>query len=54
MEAQAEPTLKELEKEMKATHKKYSIKFKLKVIELIHLNLSYHYISKRIGIDGKF
>jgi hypothetical protein len=39
---------------MKATtHKKSTIDFKLKVIELIHLNLSYHYISKRLGIDRK-
>ena len=53
MEAQAEPKLKELEKEMIITHKKYSIKLNLKVIELIYLNLSYHYNSKRSGIGRK-
>ena len=53
MKAQVEPTLKELEKEVKTTHKKYSIEFKLKIINLIYLNLSYHYISKWLGIDMK-
>ena len=50
---QAEPKLFELQKEVQTSHKKYSIEFKLKVVELINLKLSYHYISKRLGIDRK-
>ena len=53
MEDKAEPKLLELQKEVQTSHKKNTIEFKLKVVEQINLKLSYHYISKRLGIDRK-
>lgn len=53
MESEKEYKLNILEKEVKSGHNKYTIDFKLKVIELIHLNISLHSISNRLGIDRK-
>ena len=53
MESENEYKLNILEKKVKSGYNKYTIKFKLKVIELIHLNISLHCISNRLGIDRK-
>jgi len=45
--------LNELEDKMKKKHKKYTVEFKLKVIELIHLNFSIHVLSNKLCIDSK-
>ena len=37
----------------KAGHKKYTVEFKLKVINLYHMNLSIHLLSNKLGIDRK-
>ena len=37
----------------KTSHKKYSIQFKLKVIDLYKLNVSIHTLSNKLGIDRK-
>lgn len=42
MESHASQLLNELEDKIKKGHKKYSVKFKLKVIELIKINFSIH------------
>ena len=36
---------------MHEIHKKYTIQFKIKVIELIHMNIALHLISNKLGID---
>ena len=53
MESHASQLLNELEDKIKKGHKKYSVEFKLKVIELIKLNFSIHYISNKLSIDRK-
>ena len=45
MEDEAEQKILELPKEFQKTYKKYTIEFKLKVVELIQQNLSNPYIS---------
>ena len=53
MEAIGQNLLDNLENEIKKGYKKYSIDFKLKVINLVHLNISIHSISNKLGIDRK-
>ena len=53
MEAIGQNLLDNLENELKKGYKKYSINFKLKVINLVHLNISIHSISNKLGIDRK-
>ena len=40
-------------KPFKKNHKKYSVDFKLKVINLVNINKSIHSISNRLGIERK-
>ena len=53
MEAIGQNLSDNLENELKKGYKKYSIDFKLKVINLVHLNISIHSISNKLGIDRK-
>jgi hypothetical protein len=53
MESNINKMLNELEEKIKKGHKKYTIDFKLKVIELVHLNFSIHFISNKLNIDRK-
>ena len=53
MESIGRNLLDNLENELKKGYKKYSIDFKLKIINLVHLNISIHYISNKLGIDRK-
>ena len=43
----------ELDNLNKNKHKKYNIDFKLKVINLYHINNSIHLLSNKLGIDRK-
>lgn len=51
MESNVNKMLNELEEKIKKGHKKYTIDFKLKVIELVHLNFFIHFISNKLNID---
>ena len=53
MESNINKMLNELEEKIKKGHKKYTIDFKLKVIELVHLNFSIYFISNKLNIDRK-
>ena len=53
MEAIGQNLSDNLENELKKGYKKYSIDFKLKVINLVHLNIIIHSISNKLGIDRK-
>ena len=53
MEAIGQNLLDNLENELKKGYKKYSIDFKLKVINFVHLNISIHSISNKLGLDRK-
>ena len=53
MESNVNKMLNELEEKIKKGHKKYTIDFKLKVIELVHLNFSIYFISNKLNIDRK-
>ena len=53
MEAIGQNLLDNLENELKKRYKKYSIDFKLKIINIVHLNISIHFILNKLGIDRK-
>ena len=53
MQLEKSKIIAELEKELKKQHRKYSIYFKIKAIELSIMNISIHSISNRFGLYRK-
>ena len=53
MDSNYEKLFQELETNLKKNYKKYGIDFKLKVINLVNLNISIHSISNRLRIGRK-
>ena len=53
MESIGQNLLDNQENELKKGYKKYSIDFKLKIINLVRLNISIYSISNKLGIDRK-
>ena len=51
MESKGNKLLNEVEEILKKGDRKYTIEFKQKVLELIHLNYSLHFLSNKLGIN---
>lgn len=53
MESKGEKLLSEVEEMLKKGHRKYTIEFEQKVLELINLKYTLHFLSNKLGIDRK-